>query len=1192
MRIRQLDLIAFGHFTGESLSLNPGETGIDIIYGPNEAGKSTTLRAVQCLLFGFPARTSDSFLHANTKLRVGATLVLPDSSTLSVVRRKGNVKTLRDQRDDEVVDDGQLAALLGPLESDSFRSRFALDGEELARGGQAIVNGHGELAAALFAAASSGRQLDELRSRLEKRAAELFKERASKPTINTDLKRLSELKEQIRDASLPPVEWQQTREELDRLDQRRDEISARLSELEAAIRQRERFRDALPSIARRREATTELERLGDVPSLSDDFSDRRSSTVAALASLRQQIASAEADLESRRGGLDKLDVSDELLSHDATIRELRDDVRRIRELRNSVGDRAREIEQLKKMAAGCLRELRWSESDELPDSMRPSSSLNRRLDQLRGEFQKLQQKQHGLTDREADQQAAISDAQQLLAATPPITDYAELKLAVELARQAGPLERQRDEARAEQQRLTAKLDSELAGLTLWTGSVDDLERLAVPLTETLDRFEQDIAALEQSLAEQQRELAQTNKEISKAEIKLSRLTADRDVPTEQSLTEARELRDRGWQLLAQRLPGIKRHSGRDTSTLSDEEAAFVAAVIPDANAATPEHLIAAYEQTLRHADQIGDQLRRKAQLVADAAALRNALRELLQHREEIEATVAATQNQLSEQTSEWCDHWTPLEIEPLSPREMKEWCRRRLSILERAADVRLSAEKVAQLELQIEQQTRQLSDQVPIEKPASLASLLKHAEGELAARIAAENSRRLLSDSLQKEQVALQKLQRERESVERELADWQSRWQPLAQELGAANESDPNVALHRLQQIESWFATRDQKANLDTANQQAHEQSDAFDQRAMTVLTRLAGDLLPAADLTVAIEELDSRRELNRTLATKRDQAQHELQLRETGLEDAKRKLAETESTLQLLCREAKAGSIDDLPNIEHRAELKRRAEERLHTATESLATFSGGLPLDQFADEAAVFALEQLDAEIAEQSSRRDELRAELDDVLDQRGKLSEKLSGWTGESRAAQANEDREGVLAGIRSDAEEFARLVIVSEVLGRTGERYREKHQGPVLGQASELFRELTCGAFSGIQTDYDDKGMPIIVGLRGGSSTNSESETAERVAVSGMSEGTNDQLYLALRLASLDEYLSQHEPVPLLIDDLLIRFDDARTSATLRVLGELSRRTQVILFTHHEHILDLASSTLDDDLLHIHRLDGR
>jgi len=79
-----------------------------------------------------------------------------------------------------------------------------------------------------------------------------------------------------------------------------------------------------------------------------------------------------------------------------------------------------------------------------------------------------------------------------------------------------------------------------------------------------------------------------------------------------------------------------------------------------------------------------------------------------------------------------------------------------------------------------------------------------------------------------------------------------------------------------------------------------------------------------------------------------------------------------------------------------------------------------------------------------------------------------------------------------------------------------------------------------------------------------------------VRVEAMSEGTRDQLYLALRLATLERYLAHAEPLPLVIDDILVNFDDERSRATLEVLAELSRRTQVILFTHHARLRDLAA----------------
>jgi uncharacterized protein YhaN len=93
-----------------------------------------------------------------------------------------------------------------------------------------------------------------------------------------------------------------------------------------------------------------------------------------------------------------------------------------------------------------------------------------------------------------------------------------------------------------------------------------------------------------------------------------------------------------------------------------------------------------------------------------------------------------------------------------------------------------------------------------------------------------------------------------------------------------------------------------------------------------------------------------------------------------------------------------------------------------------------------------------------------------------------------------------------------------------------------------------------------------------------------------VTVEWMSDGTADQLYLALRLAGLDTYLNNNEPLPLIVDDILIMFDDDRAAATLQVLAELSHKTQVIFFTHHRHLVELAEKTIDASELILHTLE--
>ena len=95
---------------------------------------------------------------------------------------------------------------------------------------------------------------------------------------------------------------------------------------------------------------------------------------------------------------------------------------------------------------------------------------------------------------------------------------------------------------------------------------------------------------------------------------------------------------------------------------------------------------------------------------------------------------------------------------------------------------------------------------------------------------------------------------------------------------------------------------------------------------------------------------------------------------------------------------------------------------------------------------------------------------------------------------------------------------------------------------------------------------NESGVPILLGVR---------PNDLEVAVDQMSDGTRDQLYLALRLATLEQHLQAGEPMPFVVDDILIGFDDNRTKVCLEVLAELAANTQILVFTHHRRVVELA-----------------
>src|SRR5690349_15669570 len=106
MRLSRLDLTRYGKFTDFSLDfgeVEPGRPDLHVIYGPNEAGKSTSFAAYLDLLFGFEPRTRYAFLHPYPSMRVGGVLQFEDGAR-ELVRIKRPQNSLLD-RDDQPLDE-------------------------------------------------------------------------------------------------------------------------------------------------------------------------------------------------------------------------------------------------------------------------------------------------------------------------------------------------------------------------------------------------------------------------------------------------------------------------------------------------------------------------------------------------------------------------------------------------------------------------------------------------------------------------------------------------------------------------------------------------------------------------------------------------------------------------------------------------------------------------------------------------------------------------------------------------------------------------------------------------------------------------------------------------------------------------------------------------------------------------------
>jgi len=350
------------------------------------------------------------------------------------------------------------------------------------------------------------------------------------------------------------------------------------------------------------------------------------------------------------------------------------------------------------------------------------------------------------------------------------------------------------------------------------------------------------------------------------------------------------------------------------------------------------------------------------------------------------------------------------------------------------------------------------------------------------------------------------------------------------------------------------------------------------------LLSEVAPDLAEF-DTDRALSELKLRLDEARKESRLRDDLVSQSEAAEKLVATADQELHEARGALSRLREQAVLGDDTDLAREAQRATQHAAWDEAARDAENTLVAQSGGLTLKEL-----LAAVEGDDAGEGELKSRLDGVKTDieqaderLEDVNREYGTAKATFASLDHGGKAAEFEQDAELEFAALAGHVSEYARFALAGEVLRRVVADYGQRNQGPIMGLAGRNFRTLTDGAFDDLLTDLDGDEQLLLARRRNG----------EILHLDELSEGTVDQLYLALRLAGVEHHLdhSAKNP-PVILDDLLVNFDDARAASALRLFADLGQRAQVLLFTHHRHLSELANEVLPPDQVHVSELSAR
>ncbi len=1103
MRLVELRLTPFGHFDDLVLAFRPG--AVHVVYGPNEAGKSTCHAALVGHFFGWAKTKKDAPGVAQVRgslSRVGARWKSREGAETVEATRLAGQKVV-DERGTELAE-GSYEARFAPFGRADFETFFALDHGTLRDGGSLLGDKSGGLRDALFAAARSGEDIGRVRQALIAEEEALFKPRARVLLVNKAVATMKEASERARALSSPPEKWDLEAQGVERAAAASAALSVEYATLGNDVKRLEDIRKLLECTGKLRETEDAMAALPPAVDVGADPAGVRARLLqldALRAAAASQATTSAAQAEILGAQLDSARTQAQFAAHIEAAREAR--------------SAALDLARLARAAeGGPAPELREPPSEE---RLQPLEEALQRLLHVRAECIRI-----------VDGVGEYTIELERLGAVPaaPLPTATELRSLERRAHEA-----EATAARTVQQRTQhVRAVSELEVRTGIDAAQGVLVALPLPTREEARELvarlkEHDVAA---TRAEQ--ELARTCEQLAALAHELESLVKQTRIPREEDLVRARLARD----LLVTGKP----------------VALVLAAAIREADAIVDVMRSAADRVAERAAkeDEVARTSARSTQLAGEATSLRARAEAGAQALSARMGGLPGPKRSAFELES-WASWRERAQQLVVDERELERAEAMQLAL---ASGLTAAAAEYADLAERAEAAERQ----------RSLASM-RHTE--LGAAVARSQSE--LANAQVHQRAAEQAVQEQARTL-------------------AANADDAAT-------LAEWIrAARTERAAWERAAARAGEHVRAA--QTIAECKQLLRERLPLLGFTLGADAPPE------TIATALDERVHgAIKAEERAAALAKELTAALAAhAVAVAERDAAATELDALlaglgqPDVATAAHLlqieaSRAVLRAAHVAERALAARIAA-PADPapLLAEAAGFESHALDRALAEKRLRRAEVDTALEQARrDEAGKRAGLAQMSQADHTASLALFEAESARADAVALGTRWAVARLGVTLLHRALERYRQEHQDPVLAHASLAFAALTGGRYVRIVPELGDgKERLRLAALRNDGTLH---------VASVLSEGTRDQLYLAMRFGTLEARAEDGSlPLPIVLDDVFVNFDEERTAAGLAQLASLVLFTDVVYFTHHERVVELAQRALPPHLLDVVRLPGR
>lgn len=1027
---------------------------------------------------------------------------------------------------------------------------FGLNHQRLVEGGEQILDASNDLGRILFQAAAGINSLGEIRSQLEQEADGLWgKNRSQKREYYQASDELEQACQDLAQATVRTKDWLEVHRRVEELRKAHEQERNRLKQLEQARIRMERVRRIAPTLAELMDQERQLSELGEMLDLPEDAHQL-------LTQAQQDMAIATHSLTMHQKQIAEVEGRCTDLNPDSRILACAEDIEALARQRSSLVNHERDIGHRELEVAAAweriqegARQLGWGECDEaamlerLPGRL-VCADIKAILHRHEAVAQALEAAKLALSERQQEREVLLTELAGLPSPELPVS----LPPALADARGLGDVAEQKRRLKTQLDRCQRDFENALLELGDGKMSLEALRKLILPSAEEITQRIQSRAVLDTQASRLGERLAESDSEIAALRLQIDQYRATHQPVTMVEVREKRADRDITWQAI------------RNGTLMLDEAASR-------------------YKAQVMTADSLSDQCHDKVREAAELQSLQDRLEQCQLHQADYLSRHEENAKALKAFDQGWADEIAVIDLPGMPLLRVESWRSAWSRVLETANAMEEARSHLEDFNQGVAEATQALelalngTEDGGEDRPP-LTQLIQQAEERMEAANTASERRKFLDQQQARVQSILTEAKQRSDEASKAMDAWQGEFENRLARVHLPLDTHPGTlgsALDLFDDIHKQLEkVRDIRVNRIDLMQRDLE---AFSRAALALAVDLEPDRAHDAAHEISLR-LEVRLKQSAAEAKDLERLTQELEALRAKAHEERHRIGAAKASLEHLMQHLPTSSgYEDLLVAIQRSEQHRQLITRRDQALKQLLQDGDGLDRAGLEAEFESVDLPSLTATLSELIEQSERVIVEQNRLSGELREAETELGQIAGQDEAAQAESRRQEALARMGIAVERYIRVHTAARLLRWSIDRFREKRQGPMLSRASDIFRGLTQGALMKLGVDHEQN-PPSLYGQRPNGTT---------VTIEGMSEGTRDQLYLALRLAALELHLEQALPLPFIADDLFINYDDGRSRAGFEALAELSQRTQVIFLSHHEHLVPVAREVFGSHL---------